>query len=287
MRLGAQLLGQAQVAGRLLLHRRRRPTVARVRRRRPATRRRATTASRFVARTIRALVGLGPTHTSSRSVVSQGATAARSLPGRVDVALQPMGRLPQRQLAQGDQVALVEEILQRPLGLRRNVDLAGFEPFDQLLRREVDQLDLVGLLEHGVGQRLADDDAGDLGDHVVEALDVLDVERRPDVDAGVEQLVDVLPALGVPRALGVRVGQLVDEEQLRPPRQRRVEIELAQRHAAVGDVARRQRFEALRAAPRFPAGRAARRSRRRRRRPRRARAGRPRAWRTSCPTPAA
>ena len=55
-------------------------------------------------------------------------------------------------------------------------------------------------------------DARDLGDDVVQALDVLDVERRVHVDPGVEQLVDVLPALGVPGAGRVRVGELVDEE---------------------------------------------------------------------------
>ena len=39
-------------------------------------------------------------------------------------------------------------------------------------------------------------------DDVVEALEVLDVDRRDHVDAGVEQLVDVLPALLVARARG-------------------------------------------------------------------------------------
>ena len=77
------------------------------------------------------------------------------------------------------------------------------------------------------------DDAGDLGDDVVQAFDVLDVERRPDVDAGGEQLLDILPALRMPRAFGVGVGQLVDQDQLRLPRQRGVEIEFAQRHAAI------------------------------------------------------
>ena len=64
-----------------------------------------------------------------------------------------------------------------------------------------------------VGHGLAHRDAGDLGDDVVQALDVLDVERGVDVDAGVEQLVHVLPALVVPRAGGVGVGQLVQQEQ--------------------------------------------------------------------------
>ena len=39
-------------------------------------------------------------------------------------------------------------------------------------------------VEDAVRDRLAHPDAGDRRDHVVEALDVLDVERREHVDAG-------------------------------------------------------------------------------------------------------
>ena len=95
--------------------------------------------------------------------------------------------------------------------------------------REVDQLDVVGAVEDGVGHRLAHPDAGDLGHHVVQALDVLDVERRVDVDAGVEQLLDVLVALGVAAAGRVGVGELVDQHQLRPPREDGVEVHLVER----------------------------------------------------------
>ena len=80
------------------------------------------------------------------------------------------------------------------------VDLPFAEPLEQLLGRDVDELDLVGALEHRVRHRLAHLDAGDLRDHVVQALDVLDVERGVDLDARVEQLEHVLPALGVARA---------------------------------------------------------------------------------------
>ena len=57
---------------------------------------------------------------------------------------------------------------------------------------------------------LAHPDAGDAGDDVVEALEVLDVQRRDDVDAGIQDLVDVLPALLVLRARCVGVRQLVN-----------------------------------------------------------------------------
>ena len=65
-----------------------------------------------------------------------------------------------------------------------------------------------------VGHRLALRDAGDPLDHVVERLEVLDVDRRDHVDPGVEQLVDVLPALLVARPGHVGVRELVDQRDL-------------------------------------------------------------------------
>ena len=60
--------------------------------------------------------------------------------------------------------------------------------------------DLVGLGQHAVGHRLAHAHAGELGDVVVERLEVLDVDRGEDVDAGVEHVGDVLVALARARA---------------------------------------------------------------------------------------
>ena len=141
----------------------------------------------------------------------------------------------QRELAQRDQVALAEEILDGALGLLRQVDLALAQALQQLVGRQVDQHHFVGLVEHVVGHRLPDADAGDAADHVVQAFDVLDVDGRIDVDAGVEQLVDVLPAFRVARAGRVGVREFVDQEQRRAARERGVEIEFAQRAAAVLD----------------------------------------------------
>ena len=149
----------------------------------------------------------------------------------LDVGVDRLRRAAQRELAQREQVAPLEEVLGRALRLLGQVDLALREPLQQLLGRDVDELDLVGALEHGVGHRLAHLDAGDLRDDVVEALDVLDVERRVDVDAGVEQLEHVLPALGVARAGRVGVRELVDEEQRRLARERGVEVELLELRA--------------------------------------------------------
>ena len=103
-------------------------------------------------------------------------------------------------------------------GLRRllgDINLSFLEALQQLLGRKIDQLHLIRPLEDRVGDRLADHDAGDLADQVVEALQVLDVESGVDVEAGGQQLLDVLPALGVARAGGVGVGQLVDQQDRR------------------------------------------------------------------------
>jgi len=150
---------------------------------------------------------------------------------RLHVVLDAVGGAAQGELAQGHQVALAEEIARGALDLLGNVDLARFQPGDQLVGRDVHQHDLVGDVEEGVGHRLPHANARDLADHVVQALDVLDVERGPHVDPGMEQLRDILPALGMARAGRVGVRELIDQEEPRMARECRIEVELADRAA--------------------------------------------------------
>ena len=86
-----------------------------------------------------------------------------------------------------------------------------------------------------VGDRLALLDPGDPLDDVVERFEVLDVERRRDVDAGGEQLLDVLPALLVATARNVGVGELVDEHPLGAAGDDRVDVHLLERRVTVVD----------------------------------------------------
>ncbi len=78
---------------------------------------------------------------------------------------------------------------------------------------------------------------------------MLDVERGVDVDAGVEQLLDVVvaPLVAGPRHVGVR--QLVDQRDARPARQERVEVELFVALALVVEALARQDLEALEQRP--------------------------------------
>ena len=78
-------------------------------------------------------------------------------------------------------------MVERGLDALLRIDLAGLQAGDQRLGGEVDEHDLVGDGDHGVGHRLAHARAGQLGHAVVEALEVLDVDGREDVDPGGEQ----------------------------------------------------------------------------------------------------
>ncbi len=66
---------------------------------------------------------------------------------------------------------------------------------------------------------------------------MLDVQGGVDVDAGVQQLRHVLPALGVAAAGGIRVGQFIHQDQGGTPREGEVQIELREDVAPVLDGA--------------------------------------------------
>ncbi len=74
---------------------------------------------------------------------------------------------------------------------------------------------------------------------------MLDVQGGPDVDAGGDQLLDILPALGMARARDIGVGAFVHQQQPRPAGQGGVDVELHQGAAAVGDGFSWQDLEAL------------------------------------------
>ena len=145
----------------------------------------------------------------------------------------PLRGAAQRQLAQRGQVAGLEIMADRALRLGRHVDLAFLQTLDQVFGREVDDFHVVGAVDDRIRHGLAHPDAGDLGDDVVEAFEMLDVERGVDVDAGVEQLLDIEIALGVAAAGRVGVRQLVDQHELGPAREDCVEVHLLEHTALI------------------------------------------------------
>ncbi len=88
---------------------------------------------------------------------------------RLQRAVDLVGEPEQGELAQRGEVAEAEVVRQGRVDPLGRVDRAGREPVAQRLRREVDDLDLVGAAHDGVRHRLALGDAGDLLDDVVRA----------------------------------------------------------------------------------------------------------------------
>ena len=169
-----------------------------------------------------------------------------------------------------------EEAGQRLVDAVGAVDQAARDALAQRTGAEVDEPDLVGLVQDAVGERLAHLDAGQRLHALPQALDVLDVDRRPDVDAPVEQPLDVLVALGARRAGGVGVGELVDQRDGRAALEQPLEVGLGLGPAALAGTRSSARARGRARAPRSGRGRAARGSRRRgRRRPRPRAARRP------------
>lgn len=125
----------------------------------------------------------------------------------------------------------------------RDVHLAGAQPLDQLLRGDIDDLDLIGPVDDAVRQRLLHADTSDLSDNIVEALDVLDVQGRVHVDARFEQFDDIQIALRMAAAGSIRMREFVDEHEFRPPCEDRVEIKLGQPAPLVLDAATGGHFE--------------------------------------------
>ncbi len=149
----------------------------------------------------------------------------------------------ERQFPQRRQVLRLEEGFDRALGGILDVDLAVGEPLQELVGRQIDDHDLVGVLEHRVRNGFAHAHAGDLQDDVVEAFEMLHVERGPDLDAGRDQLLDVLPALRMARARHVRMREFVDQQHLRARGQRAVDVEFRHHPVAMHQEPRRKALD--------------------------------------------
>ena len=147
------------------------------------------------------LVGPPVTPTRTRSRVSHGPSMSWRLRYSCSDLVDTVGHPQQRQLAQRAEVALPEVVRRarrRPsrAGRRCRAPCGAAAPAASCRRarcwsaRAHDSSGIVSRCAH----------AGDALDHVVHRLEVLDVHRRDHVDAGLEQLLDVLPALRVARA---------------------------------------------------------------------------------------
>ena len=143
-----------------------------------------------------------------------------------------LGHLVQGHGAQRREVLGREEPRQCLLDARFRIHEAARDPLAQRVRAEVDEPDLVGAVQQPVGERLADVDAREREDAIAQALQVLDVDRRPDLDPALEQVLDILVAFAPSCARSIRVGQLVDARDRRAPFDDPLDVGLARGQAA-------------------------------------------------------
>ena len=141
-----------------------------------------------------------------------------------ELLIDALGGAPQRELAQRREVGGREEVLERPFRLLRDIDLAFLQPLDQVVGCQIDELDGIGAVEDGVGHGLADPHAGDLCNDVVQAFDMLDIDRRINIDSPPQQFFDVEIALGMAASRCIGMSKLVDESDLRPAGQDRIDV---------------------------------------------------------------
>src|SRR5271166_3610727 len=85
----------------------------------------------------------------------------------------------------------------------------------------------------------------DLGDHVIEALDVLDVDGRVDIDAVVQKLLDIEITFGMTAAGRIGMSQLVDKHDLRTPCNDGVEVHFLEQLSLIFETPAWNDLEAL------------------------------------------
>ena len=161
----------------------------------------------------------------------------------------PVGQPQQGELAQRTEVAQPEVVGQGGIDLVRGVDLAVAQALAEQFRRDVDQIDLVGAAHDVVRHRLRLADVGDGADDVAQGRQMLDVDRGQDIDPGIEEFVDVLPALLVAAARDVGMGVFVHHRGFGGAGQDGVEVHFLELRAPVGQAPGRDDFEARHEGP--------------------------------------
>ena len=175
--------------------------------------------------------------TTTRSRVSQVRGDAVLLAVALHALLDGVGQPEQGQLAQRGEVAGPEVVAERGVDLLGRIDVAVRHPPPQRLRRHVHSstCSAARTTESGRVSRCGTPVISSTTS--LQRFEVLDVERADHVDAGLEQRLDVLPPLLVRAGSGhVRVRQLVDQGEMWPVRQHRVEVHLLELGTAIDDL---------------------------------------------------
>jgi len=141
------------------------------------------------------------------------------------------------------QVAERRQVLGRVVGANCRVSCVGTEHLARCHSRlecrgaGVDELDPLGGGDERIWHGLVLGDSGQDLDLVVQAVEMRDVQIGDNVDAGGEQVLDVLPALLMRNGRDIGVGQLVDQRHVGLAASDRIDVQLVEPGVVVPDAA--------------------------------------------------
>ena len=152
----------------------------------------------------------------------------------------------QGKLTQRRQISRNKIVLRRAFRGLREVDFAFLQSLQQILGCQIDKFNIVGTIENRIGDGLADAHAGDFRHHVVEAFEMLHIQRRVHVDAGGEKFFDIHVSFGMAAALDIGVRKFVHQHELRLSLKHGIEVQIGEHASLIGDALFWNRFEAFR-----------------------------------------
>ncbi len=161
----------------------------------------------------------------------------------------PVRQPQQGQLTQSCQVARAVVVGERGIDPVCSDDLAVREALPQEFRGDIHQLNLPCLPGDLIRHSFRRPDVGDGADDVAQGREMLDVKGGQDVDAGVQQFVNILPPVGVPAFRGVGVGVIIDDGRGRPAADDRVEVQLFEVEPSIRNPPGRDQLEPCQQGP--------------------------------------
>ncbi len=130
-----------------------------------------------------------------------------------NLLIYPICHAAQGQFTQRDQITEAIKAFGYRFHFGRNVNLALSKAPEQLFGRNVDQFNFVRLIEDEVRDRRREADRRNLADDIAQAFKVLNIQRGVNVDARVEQFLNVLPAPGMARPRHISMRQIIDQNE--------------------------------------------------------------------------
>ena len=130
------------------------------------------------------------------------------------------------QLAQCGKITLAEKLRRRVSYLLGDIDFAFLESFQQLVRGQVNNLNLSRIVNDTVRYCFAYPDAGNLRYHIPQTLYMLDIECGIDINPSLKQFLYILITLEVAGVRGIRVGEFIYQCQLWPTRKHGIQVHL-------------------------------------------------------------